>query len=175
VWGGGGGGGGVGVALRRLKLNNIVNKNVYWWVTAVQLLVVMWVEWFWTIVGSLWIWWNLRSENRRKHWFICHSNLLNNPQIHTTALSSEQTDIKTKQPATSFLFRKARPKIPFTHFKTSLVTVMLVLWVRITIRARCTTLCDKVCQWLATGRWFSPVPPLSSTNNTDLHDIAVTL
>ena len=25
--------------------------------------------------------------------------------------------------------------------------------------ARCshTTLCDKVCQWLATGRWFSPV------------------
>jgi hypothetical protein len=24
-------------------------------------------------------------------------------------------------------------------------------WVRISIRARCTTLCDKVCQWLATG------------------------
>ena len=32
-----------------------------------------------------------------------------------------------------------------------------------------TTLCDKVCLWLATGRWFSPV---SSTNKTDLHDIA---
>jgi len=31
-----------------------------------------------------------------------------------------------------------------------------------------TTLCDKVCQWLATGRWFSLV---SSTNKTDLHDI----
>jgi hypothetical protein len=31
-------------------------------------------------------------------------------------------------------------------------------------RARCTTLCDKVCQWLATGRWFSPGPPVSSTN-----------
>ena len=30
----------------------------------------------------------------------------------------------------------------------------LMLWVRISIRARCTTLCDKVCQWLATGRWF---------------------
>jgi hypothetical protein len=44
----------------------------------------------------------------------------------------------------------------------------LMLWVRITIRARCTTLCDKVCQWLATGRWFSPV---SSTNKTDRHDI----
>ena len=23
------------------------------------------------------------------------------------------------------------------------------------------TLCDKVCQWLATGRWFSPGPPVS--------------
>ena len=40
------------------------------------------------------------------------------------------------------------------------------------IRARCTTLCDKVCQWLATGRWFSPRPPVSSTNKTDHHDIA---
>jgi hypothetical protein len=27
----------------------------------------------------------------------------------------------------------------------------LMLWVRISIRARCTTLCDKVCQWLATA------------------------
>jgi hypothetical protein len=47
----------------------------------------------------------------------------------------------------------------------------LMLWVRISIRARCTTLCDKVCQWLATGRWFSPGPPVSSTNKTDHHDI----
>jgi hypothetical protein len=39
------------------------------------------------------------------------------------------------------------------------------------IRARCTTLCDKVCQWLATGRWFSPYPPVSSTNKTDRYDI----
>jgi hypothetical protein len=35
-----------------------------------------------------------------------------------------------------------------------------------------TTLCDKVCQWLATGRWFSPGTPVSSTNKIDLHDIA---
>ena len=41
----------------------------------------------------------------------------------------------------------------------------------ISIRARCTTLCDKVCQWLATGRWASPGPPVSSTNKTDCHDI----
>ena len=31
-----------------------------------------------------------------------------------------------------------------------------------------TTLCDKVCQWLATDRWFTLV---SSTNKTDFHDI----
>ena len=47
----------------------------------------------------------------------------------------------------------------------------LMLWDQISIRARCTTLCDKVCQWLATGRWFSLVPPVSSTNKTDCHDI----
>ena len=34
-----------------------------------------------------------------------------------------------------------------------------------------TTLCDKVCQWLATGRWFSPGIRVSSTNKTDRHDI----
>ena len=28
----------------------------------------------------------------------------------------------------------------------------LMLWIRISIRAGCTTLCDKVCQWLATNR-----------------------
>ena len=29
----------------------------------------------------------------------------------------------------------------------------------------------KVCQWLTTGRLFSPCPPVSSTNKTDHHDI----
>ena len=46
----------------------------------------------------------------------------------------------------------------------------LTLWVRTLLRRGVldTTLCDKVCQWLATGQWFSPV---SSTNRTDRHDI----
>jgi hypothetical protein len=47
----------------------------------------------------------------------------------------------------------------------------LMLWVRISIRARCTALCDKVCQWLATGRRFSLGPPVSFANKTDRHDI----
>ena len=51
----------------------------------------------------------------------------------------------------------------------------LMLWVRIAIRTRCTTLCNKVCQWLATGLWFSLVPPVSPINKTDSHDIAVIL
>jgi hypothetical protein len=46
-----------------------------------------------------------------------------------------------------------------------------MLWVRISIRARSTTLCDKVCQWLATGRWFSQSAPVSSTYKIDRHDI----
>jgi hypothetical protein len=47
----------------------------------------------------------------------------------------------------------------------------LMLWVWISIRARCTALCDKVCQWLATSWWFSLGPLVSSTNKTDRHNI----
>jgi hypothetical protein len=34
-----------------------------------------------------------------------------------------------------------------------------------------TTLCDKVCQWLEAGWWFSLGTPVASTNKTDGHDI----
>jgi hypothetical protein len=49
----------------------------------------------------------------------------------------------------------------------------LTLWVQIPLRQGVldTTLCDKVYQWLATGLWFSPGIPVSSTNKTDRHDI----
>ena len=48
----------------------------------------------------------------------------------------------------------------------------LMLWVKIPLRARCTTLYDQVCQWLVAGQWFSPGTPVSSTNKTDRHEIA---
>ena len=38
-----------------------------------------------------------------------------------------------------------------------------------------TTLCDKVCQWLVTCRWFSQDTPVSFNNKTDHHDITQTL
>ena len=50
-----------------------------------------------------------------------------------------------------------------------------LMWVRISIRARCTTLCIKVCQWLVTGRWFSQGPLVSSNNKTDRHYITEVL
>jgi hypothetical protein len=34
-----------------------------------------------------------------------------------------------------------------------------------------TTVCDKVCQWLATGWWCSAGTPVSSINKPDSHDI----
>jgi hypothetical protein len=41
----------------------------------------------------------------------------------------------------------------------------LMLWVRIPLRRSVlnTALCDKVCQWLAAGQWFSPPIKLTST------------
>ena len=35
-----------------------------------------------------------------------------------------------------------------------------------------TKLFDKICQCLATSQWFSPDTPVSSTNKTNIHDIA---
>jgi len=48
-----------------------------------------------------------------------------------------------------------------------------MLWVRILLRRGVldTTLCDKVCQWIAAGQWFSLVTPVSSTNKTDHQDL----
>ena len=47
------------------------------------------------------------------------------------------------------------------------------VWVRITLGrgVLVTTLCDKVCQWLAAGQCFSSGTPVSSTNKTDSHYI----
>jgi len=57
------------------------------------------------------------------------------------------------------------------NYPCNLCLSPLMLWVRISIRVRCTTLCDKVSQWLVTDRWFSLGPLVSSTNKTDRHDI----
>jgi hypothetical protein len=40
--------------------------------------------------------------------------------------------------------------------------VLRYLWLRRGVFD--TTWCDKVCQWLVAGRWFSPGTPVSSTN-----------
>ena len=47
----------------------------------------------------------------------------------------------------------------------------LTLRVQIQLMARCTSLCDQVCQWLVAGLWFSQGTSVSSTNKTDRHDV----
>ena len=47
----------------------------------------------------------------------------------------------------------------------------LTVWVRILLGVFGTTLCDKVCQWLAADRCFFPGIPVSSTNKADRRDI----
>jgi hypothetical protein len=49
--------------------------------------------------------------------------------------------------------------------------LILQVWTPLRWGALDTTLCDKVCQWLATGRLISPGTPVSSTNKTDRQDI----
>jgi len=45
-------------------------------------------------------------------------------------------------------------------------TVTLWVWIQLRQGVLDTTLCDKVCQWLTTGRCFSPGTPVSSTYKT---------
>jgi hypothetical protein len=47
----------------------------------------------------------------------------------------------------------------------------LWVWIPPKLGVLDTTLCDKVCQWLATGRRFTQCTPVSSTNKTDCHHI----
>ena len=51
----------------------------------------------------------------------------------------------------------------------------LTLWVRIPLRSCVldTTLCDKDYQWLAAGRWFSPVSSTNKTNHYDITEIVL--
>ena len=49
-----------------------------------------------------------------------------------------------------------------TNVVTSNPAQMRCTWYNIT--------CDKVCQWLTTGSWFSPCTPVLA-NRTDRHDI----
>ena len=62
-------------------------------------------------------------------------------------------------------------------YKQYIYTKELTLWVRIQHRRGLldTTLCDEVCQWLVTGRWFYLGIPVCSINKTDRHDIPAIL
>ena len=61
-----------------------------------------------------------------------------------------------------------RMVVGFKNYLCNQCLSPLMLWVRISIRARCTILCDKVCQRLATSQWFSLGIPVSSTNKLTL-------
>jgi hypothetical protein len=54
------------------------------------------------------------------------------------------------------------------HFKWCKINVTDYIFRRGVLN---TTLCDKVCQWLAAGQWFSLGTQVSATNKTDIHDI----
>jgi hypothetical protein len=63
-------------------------------------------------------------------------------------------------------------KVLYQYIWYSYGQLLNTLWVQTYLRRGVldTTLCDKVCQWLLTGQWFSPGTPVSYTNKTDRHD-----
>ena len=75
-----------------------------------------------------------------------------------------------------YLFRLWGPSWPWSYgswiynYICNQCLLPLMLCVRISIKARCTTLCDKVCQLFATDLCFFPGLPGSFNNKTDRHD-----
>jgi hypothetical protein len=61
--------------------------------------------------------------------------------------------------------RTSVPQIENTNYH-------VLVWIPLSRGVLDTTFCYIVCQRIATGRWFSPGTPVSSTNKTDRHDIA---
>ena len=67
------------------------------------------------------------------------------------------------------VYRKYHLFFSYLVFFNLFIYFLFVLFYFIYLFIFFATLCDKVCQWFATDRWFSPV---SYTNKTDRHDIA---
>ena len=61
-------------------------------------------------------------------------------------------------------------KVALKHQKS--INHIYIIFISVLFVTYDTTLCDKVCQWLAACRWFSPGTPISFTNKPDRHDIA---
>ena len=61
-----------------------------------------------------------------------------------------------------FFFLRFNPSVIFIYYGEH--NALYTYWYNI--------ICDKVCQCLAAGRWFSLGTPVSATNKTDRHDIA---
>jgi hypothetical protein len=98
---------------------------------------------------------------------------------HYRDLKEKTTKIYSKQQNVAYIITCKGPSwswsygsSPSNYLRNQCLSP-LMLWVRILLRwgVLDTTLCDKVCQWLATGWWFSPDTPVSSTNKTDRHVI----
>ena len=87
-------------------------------------------------------------------------------QINTTTISFEKYFVDLN----GGLFNKWAV---FQLYSWQAQVYKVPLWVRTPLRRSVlnTTLCDKVCQWLTTGWWFSPVSSTNKTERNNLTDI----
>ena len=127
------------------------------------------------------------SKNNRAHLWYRHSVTVNQSKCRPKSFSSGTVYCSNKNPCIcNLLVRWSHCSINkegpswlwlygswFYNYLYNQCLSPLTLWVQIPLRwgVLDTTLCDTVCQWLATCRWFSPCPPVFSTNKTDRHDI----
>ena len=116
--------------------------------------------------------WNYNREREKSKYLDIISVLPTSTFIFDKFVDDAQTEVAGKIAGRRHILRTLHMVVGFTTtYGISAYHHCMMLWKRISIRARHTTLCDKVCHWLATGRWISPGPPVSSINKTDRQDI----
>ena len=107
-----------------------------------SVLVFFYVQWFQVRGDCLfcWYWWN------------CWSSLYK-LSFHNVFTSGNQHNLFHKKQKLALTLRDRRGR---DHMVVGFTTTYA-------IKARCTTLWDKVCQWLSTGQRFPPPIKLSAT------------
>jgi hypothetical protein len=125
------------------------NKSIVFWLS-------LW--YLQTLLKSVFI--HILSLNHRHHIAWNHCKGLKLHYAHNTLLIHSKYRRNRRSPDRSLIY----------NYLCNQCLSPQTLWVRISPRRGVfdATLCDKICQWLATDRWFSPV---SSTNKTDRHNI----
>ena len=104
-------------------------------------------------------------------WFFARQNVLILFIMISSLITGNRNFHRLAHPVTTFLSTRFYCLYAYSHPEYSWKP-HLVINQYLFLPFRRGVLDTTLCQWLTTGRWFSPGIPVSSTNKADRHNIA---